>query len=137
MNINQKPITNSVQDTDYALLSQNSAVRRFSFANLLAWIRSKLLANNVTTTTSGSYALDAAQAQVLKTLVLTSNSFSSLPQTISNANIAANHVVINSVLSNPSAQTGDWTVTTSAGSAVISGSISGSTTVTLYLAIQR
>lgn len=68
-----------------------------------------------------------------KCLVLTTSAFSSLPQTISNTAITANHVVINSVLSNPSAQTGDWTVTTSNGSLSISGSISGSTTITLYL----
>ena len=72
-----------------------------------------------------------------KCLVVTSSSFSSLPQTLSNANLTANHVVINSVLSNPSAQTGDWTVTTSSGSLSISGSISGSTTITLYLIEQR
>ena len=66
-------------------------------------------------------------------LVLTSGSFSSLPQTISNSNIVANHVVVNSVLSNPSAQTSDWTVTTEAGKLTISGSISGTTTITLYL----
>ena len=74
---------------------------------------------------------------VYKCVVVTSSSFSSLPQTLSNANLTANHVVINSVLSNPSAQTGDWTVTTSSGSLSISGSISGSTTITLYLIEQR
>lgn len=66
-------------------------------------------------------------------IVITSTSFSSLPQTIANANITSDLVVINSVLSNPSAQTGDWTVTTSSGSLSISGSISGATTITLYL----
>ena len=68
---------------------------------------------------------------------LTASSVSSLPKTISNTAITANHEVINCVLSNASAQTSDWTVTTSAGSAVISGSISGSTTITLYLAVPR
>lgn len=62
------------------------------------------------------------------------SSFSSLPQTVSNANITATQVVVNSVLSNPAAQTGDWTVTTAAGSVTISGTISGSTTLTLFLA---
>lgn len=66
-------------------------------------------------------------------LTITFSSFSSLPQTVSNSSITANHVVVNSVLSNPSAQTGDWTVTTSSGSVSVSGSISGSTTLTLYL----
>lgn len=77
----------------------------------------------------------AESVSELKVIVITSSSFSSLPQTISNTKIKSNHVVVNSVLSNPSAQTGDWTVTTSDGSLTISGSISGSTTITLYLAL--
>lgn len=64
-------------------------------------------------------------------------SFSSLPQTVSNSAITADHVVVNSVLGTPSAQTGDWTVTTSDGSLTVSGTISGSTTLTLYLAIKQ
>lgn len=64
-------------------------------------------------------------------------SVASLPTTISDEDIKANHEVINAVLSNPNAQAGDWTVTTSAGSAVISGSISGTTDITLYLAVPR
>lgn len=82
--------------------------------------------------TSGGASKNVSAAEV-KCLVLTSASFSSLPQTITNANITSSHVVINSVLSNPAAQTGDWTVTTSNGSLTIAGSISGSTTLTLYL----
>lgn len=82
-------------------------------------------------------AISTAKTEVvneLTVLVITSSSFSSLPQTLTNSSITADHVVVNSVLSNPSAQTGDWTVTTSSGSLSISGSISGSTTLTLYLA---
>lgn len=75
----------------------------------------------------------AEAIEEIKCLVLTSSSFSSLPQTITNANITSDMVVINSVLSNPSAQTGDWTVATSNGSLSISGSINGATTITLYL----
>lgn len=63
--------------------------------------------------------------------------FSSLPQTVSNAAITADHVVVNSVLGTPPAQTSDWTVTTSAGSLTIAGSINESTTLTLYLAIKQ
>ena len=90
------------------------------------------------TTNASGQAVDSgvsvADVQTdVKCLVLESSSFSSLPQTITNANITSDHVVINSVLSNPSAQTDDWTVTTSNGSLSISGSISGSTTITLYL----
>lgn len=70
-------------------------------------------------------------------IVITTNSFNSLPQTVDNANITSNHVVVNSVFSNPSAQTNDWTVETQTGRLTINGSISGSTTLTLYLAKQR
>lgn len=68
-------------------------------------------------------------------IVVNLASFSSLPQTVSNAAIKADHVVINSTLGTPSAQTGDWTVTTAAGSLTISGNISGSTTLTLTLGL--
>lgn len=75
----------------------------------------------------------STKADGAKVLVITSDSFSSLPQTISNEKIALAMVVVNAVLSNPAAQTGDWTVTTASGSLTISGSISGSTSITLYL----
>lgn len=92
---------------------------------------------NAQSGTAVASAVSTAKTEVvneLKVLVITSSSFSSLPQTLTNSSITADHVVVNSVLSNPSAQTGDWTVTTTSGSLSISGSISGSTTLTLYLA---
>lgn len=70
-------------------------------------------------------------------LVVEVASFSSLPQTVTNANITEDMVVVNSVLGTPSAQTSDWTATTSNGSATVAGSISGSTTLTLYLMKSR
>ena len=70
-------------------------------------------------------------------LVVTKMAFTSLPQTITNSNITSDMVVVNSILGSPAAQTGDWTVTTSDGSLTVSGSISGSTTLTLYLAKSR
>lgn len=81
-------------------------------------------------------ATEKAQARVgiaANVLQITSGSFSSLPQTITNAKITSKHVVVNSVLSNPSAQISDWTVNTANGSLTILGSISGATTITLYL----
>ena len=65
-------------------------------------------------TTNGTMKLSTNK---LLTLVVSASSVSSLPVTISDSDISAKHVVVNSVLSNPSAQPGDWTVTTSAGSA--------------------
>ena len=70
-------------------------------------------------------------------LVVEVASFSSLPQTINNADITSDMVVVNSALGTPSAQTSDWTVTTANGSATVAGSISGSTTLTLFLMKSR
>lgn len=76
---------------------------------------------------------DSSNGKLMKLLKVSKSSVSSLNTTISHSAITANMECIHCVLSNPSAQTGDWTVTTSAGSAVISGSISGTTDITLYL----
>lgn len=79
------------------------------------------------------------------TTVITTNSFSSLPFTVSSSDISAYHYCVKSVLSNPSAQTASWRVKTRNGSLTIDAdydsptsaqradAISGSTTVTLYL----
>lgn len=79
-----------------------------------------------------------ADVSALPVLKITFSSFSSLPQTVSNAAITTDMVCIHSELGTPSAQTGDWTVNTdTAGQVTVSGSISGSTTLTLYLAKSR
>lgn len=80
---------------------------------------------------------DGSGGQLLSPVFkFTASSVSSLPKDIQAPGvITADMEVIHSVLSNPSAQTGDWTVTTSAGSLTISGSISGTTNITLYLAV--
>ena len=77
---------------------------------------------------------DSTGGTLLKVLKVTKSSVSSLSTTITNSSITANMECIHSVLSNPSVQTGDWTVTTSAGSVSISGNINGTTDITLYLA---
>lgn len=84
---------------------------------------------------SATYKIDANS--LVGVLELSVESVDTLPQTISNTKITTDMKAIHSILSNPSAQVGDWTVTTSAGSAVISGSISGTTDITLYLAVPR
>lgn len=56
-----------------------------------------------------------------------------LPQVLSNNKITVDHEPFRLELSNPNAQKGDWTVGTSAGSVEISGSISGTTDITVYL----
>ena len=64
---------------------------------------------------------------------ITFSSISSLPQTQNNSKITSSMEVIEYTLSNPIAQTGDWTVTTSNGSVNIAGTINGTTNITLLL----
>lgn len=64
---------------------------------------------------------------------LTISSVSSLPTTVNKAAITSSMVVTECVLSNPLAQTSDWTITTANGSVTVSGSISGTTNITLTL----
>ncbi len=73
----------------------------------------------------------------LPVLVVSCGTISSLPSTINDDDITEDMVVVNQTLGAPAAQTGDWTVSTSNGSLTISGSISGSTTLTLYLSKSR
>ena len=94
--------------------------------------------NNATFTLNTNYELvPNGIANEIPCLIITQSSVSSLPITINNANITSDMVCINSILSNPSAQTGDWTLTTSSGSVSISGTISGTTDITLYLMKSR
>lgn len=60
-------------------------------------------------------------------------SFSSLPQTISDAGITADMRVVECVFGTPSAITSDITWTTAAGSLTLAGTISGSTTADIIL----
>lgn len=66
-------------------------------------------------------------------VVVSKSGVSSLPTTISSSLIKSNMYVLQETLSNSHAQMGIWTVTTSDGSATISGSIHGSTDITLLL----
>jgi len=99
-------------------------------------------ANSTKPVTSGGLktAFDSRDTAIAKCecLILSANGVSALPYTFSNAAIETDMVCINSVLSNPSAQLSDWTVNTdTAGKATISGTISGSTNITLYMMKSR
>lgn len=81
---------------------------------------------------AGSYTIEEARP-----LQINLGTVSSLPVTVTDDRIRADHICkpADCLLSNPSAQTSDWTVTTSDGSVTVSGSISGSTTATIWLVI--
>lgn len=76
----------------------------------------------------------ASAVNEAKVLQVDVSAFSSLPQTKSDSRITSDHVVVSSTFGTPSAMTSDLSWTTSDGSITISGSISGSTTLTLILA---
>lgn len=79
---------------------------------------------------------DTSKADLDKEIIIVNlGTVSSLPVTVNNAKITANHEVIRAELGTPSAQTGDWTVTTANGSLTLSGSIIDSTTVLLTLGL--
>lgn len=68
-------------------------------------------------------------------VIVEKSPLSSLPTTITDSRITEDHVCIKAELSNPALQQGRWTITTSAGTATISGSIKTQITkVTLYFA---
>ena len=72
-------------------------------------------------------------------LMVTKSSVSALPTTISSGDITADMICKpgDCLLSNPAAQTDKWTVTSAAGSVTISGTISGTTDITLWLTVPR
>lgn len=61
--------------------------------------------------------------------------FSSLPITVNSSMITADMELIHAEIGSINAQTGDWTVTTANGSVTVSGTITGSTTLILYLCV--
>ena len=73
----------------------------------------------------------------LEVLAVNCGTISSLPTTITNTNITNDMVVLQSTLGNPAAQLSEWTVSTANGKLTISGTISGSTALTLYLMKSR
>jgi len=79
----------------------------------------------------------AAKIAKLECLVINCGTVSSLPKTVTNSNVEDDMVVLQATLGTPAAQLSDWTVSTSNGSLTISGTISGSTTLTLYLMKSR
>lgn len=86
-------------------------------------------------TAGGSTFIFKTPEQDPPILVIEQSNVSSLPITINNSEITADHILVNSLLSNTAAQTSDWTITTSSGSVQISGSISGTTNIKLLLAL--
>ena len=72
------------------------------------------------------------------TIATESTQVNALPYTFSNPNIETDMVCVGMVLGTPSAKMSDWVVNTdTAGQAKISGTLSGSTTITIFLMKSR
>lgn len=85
--------------------------------------------------TSGGVNTAIANAVAAEIIVVTISGYNGTQTTYSAQGVTANHVVLNSTLSNPTAQTGNWTVTTAADSITISGNVNGTTNIVLYLGL--
>ena len=131
--------SNFVSDSDYVHTDNNyTSAEKSKLSGIASGAEVNVQSNwNETDSTADAYIANKPDIDSLKVLVVTLSSFSSLPATFYETAVTADHVCIKAELGTPSAQTGDWTVTTSAGELNISGSISGSTTATLYLAIKQ
>ena len=74
--------------------------------------------------------------EIDKRIVLIScGTISSQSTTVSNVKITAKHVVLCAIFGTPGNQVGDWSVETFDGSLTVTGTIGGSTTLTLILGI--
>ena len=131
--------SNFVSDSDYVHTDNNyTSAEKTKLSGIASGAEVNVQSNwNETDSTADAYIANKPDIDSLKVLVVTLSAFSSLPATFYETAVTADHVCIKAELGTPSAQTGDWTVTTSAGELTISGSISGSTTATLYLAIKQ
>lgn len=88
--------------------------------------------NTSYTTAIFSEAMES-QVERREILIVTENNVDVLPKTITNSNIENDMIPISMDLSVPSAQSGDWTVSTTTGSLNINGTISTTTNIILYL----
>lgn len=125
------------------IVGKGSSNNSRSNARTLDWSGNETLAGGLTLgvplaiTDGGTGATTAAAARTNLGCAVghITASLASLPTTINKTWLTANHRVINCVLGTPSAITSDLTWTTSAGSIVLSGTMSGTTTIDLDLVI--
>ena len=124
-------------DSDYMAVDDGTETFKIPMTDVGISTEMTLAEATAGTETAPRVVSPAVLNSFVSVLVLDVASFSSLPQTVTDANITSDMVCIKSELGTPSAQTSDWTVTTSDGSLEVAGSISGSTTLKLYLTHSR
>jgi hypothetical protein len=104
--------------------------------NLKDKLRTDVLTISQQTLTPAQQLQARTNISAAKAVSVDMGTITALPVTKTATGVTDKMVCVSATLGTPSAQTGDWTVTTSANSVTISGTISGSTTVKLVLVEQ-
>ena len=139
--ISQLGAAASISDSQVTPVVDSGTTVKATMAQIKDYAAGGLSNLDTTAKTSVVAAINEVNGKAIgaEPLKVSMSSISSLPQTVSSADITATMECPqgNAYLSNPAAQTGDWTVTTSAGSVTLSGTISGTTDIILYLVEPR
>lgn len=139
--ISQLGAAASISDSQETPVVDNGSTVKATMAQIKDFVAGGLANLKTTVKTSIVGAINEVFDMAVdnRDLEVTKSAVSSLPTTITAAEITSDMIVKQGdiSLSNGSAMVGEWTITTTSGSVTISGSISGATDITLYLSIPR
>ena len=139
--ISQLGAAASISDSQITPVVDNGSTVKATMAQIKDFVVGGLANLKTTVKTSIVGAINEVFDMAVdnRDLEVTKSAVSSLPATITAAEITSDMIVKQGdiSLSNNSAMVGEWTITTTSGSVTISGSISGTTDITLYLSTPR
>ncbi len=139
--ISQLGAAASISDSQETPVVDNGSTVKATMAQIKDFVAGGLANLKTTVKTSIVGAINEVFDMAVdnRDLEVTKSAVSSLPATITAAEITSDMIVKQGdiSLSNGSAMVGDWNITTTSGSVTISGSISGTTDITLYLSTPR
>lgn len=133
--ISQLGAAASISDSQIAPVVDNGTTIKATMAQIKDYTAGGLSNLNTTDKSSPVAAINEING-FYPVYVKTISAVSSLPQTVNDANITSDMVAINAEYSSSSAYV-NATVTTANGSVTISGTLSGTTDITLYLMRSR
>lgn len=139
--ISQLGAAASISDSQITPVVDNGSTVKATMAQIKDFVAGGLANLKTTVKTSIVGAINEVFDMAVdnRDLEVTKSAVSSLPATITAAEITSDMIVKQGdiSLSNGSAMVGEWTITTTSGSVTISGSISETTDITLYLSTPR
>ena len=139
--ISQLGAAASISDSQETPVVDNGSTVKATMAQIKDYVAGGLANLKTTVKTSIVGAINEVFDMAVdnRDLEVTKSAVSSLPTTITAAEITSDMIVKQGdiSLSNGSAMVGEWTITTTSGSVTISGTISGTTDITLYLSTPR